>query len=127
MIHNYLCNFDEKGYLLGFAAADGQSGENIYTFDGSQILTGFTNAYHAVDGQLVRDEERFEVLSEIYKKENEIRVLKSQLTETDYIWNVIKEGDHDEEYYKDIIADRHAWRLRVRELEKEIEELKKKL
>lgn len=48
----------------------------------------------------------------------EIAELKQKLAETDYIWNVIQEGDHDKEYYAEIIKNRHDWRMRIRELEK---------
>lgn len=47
--------------------------------------------------------------------------LKQKLSETDYIWNVIKEGDADEEHYADVIANRKAWRAEVRSLENSLD------
>lgn len=52
-------------------------------------------------------------------KELRIKELKQKLLDTDYIHNVIAEGDATEEDYADVIANRKAWRAEVRRLEGE--------
>ena len=81
------------------------------------------NCYKFIDGEFVFDDSKKERLETISKNHIKIEMLKKNLTNTDYIWNVINEGDHDREYYKDIIEQRHNWRMQIRSLEEENEKL----
>lgn len=76
--------------------------------------------YKYINGKFIFDEEKKKMLDQEEENRLEIETLKKKLTETDYIWNVIQEGDRTKEYYEDIIAQRHEWRLRIRELEESI-------
>ena len=53
----------------------------------------------------------------------EIRQLKQQLSETDYIACKIAEGSATVEDYADIIANRQKWREEINTLEKELNEV----
>lgn len=77
------------------------------------------NFYYKDGNSFVLDTELEERTLEEEAKQKEIEELKLKLNGSDYIWNVIKEGDRDESYYAEIIEQRHAWRLRVRELEEQ--------
>ena len=81
------------------------------------------NCYKFIDGEFVFDDSKKERLETISKNHIKIEMLKKNLTNTDYIWNVINEGDHDKEYYKDVIEQRHNWRMKIRSLEEENEKL----
>ena len=50
----------------------------------------------------------------------EIKQLKQQLADTDYIACKIAEGSATAEEYADIIADRQKWRKEINELESEL-------
>ena len=50
----------------------------------------------------------------------EIKQLKQQLADTDYIACKIAEGSATVEEYADIIADRQKWRKEINELESEL-------
>lgn len=68
-----------------------------------------------IDGEIVLGK------TEAEKKAEEaacrIRVLKKQLSETDYIAAKIAEGAVTKEEYADKIAQRNAWREEIRELD----------
>lgn len=56
-------------------------------------------------------------LSDETLKENRIAELKKKLADTDYIYNIIREGDATEEDYEDVIKNRKEWRAEVRRLQ----------
>ena len=68
---------------------------------------------HVVMG-LTEEEKRDKKLAASY----EISLLKSKLSETDYVACKIAEGDATPEEYADVLANRRNWRKRVDELMK---------
>lgn len=67
------------------------------------------------------EQEAWDKAQEIIRRDDRIAELKAKLLETDYVWNVIREGDATEEHYAEVLANRKAWRAEVRELEKQID------
>lgn len=111
------CYFDENNYLIKYSMQ--LDGEDEFDLTIDILHSQRLNCYKKVNNELIYDTAKEQ--SQIAEEERlgEIADLKQKLKDSDYIWNVIKEGDATEEYYAVKIAERHAWRLRIRELEGE--------
>lgn len=112
----YTINIDEDKYILSIANTE----QDDIELDLDEMELDYLNAYQLIDGKAILDEQRkAEIIAEEQQqeKEQEIAELKQYMSDTDYIWNVIKEGDATEEEYADVIQRRHEVRLRIRELE----------
>lgn len=59
----------------------------------------------------------------IQAAETEIAQLKAKLNETDYVVAKIAEGVATKDEYADVLEDRQEWRVRINELEAEIQTL----
>lgn len=116
----FLVHVDSNSYVTGLELTTSQYGiivpDEVYNSNNQ-------NCYKYIGGEFIFDNSKKERLETISKNKIEIDILKKNLTNTDYIWNVINEGDHDREYYKDIIDQRHNWRMQIRSLEEENEKL----
>ena len=114
----FIVHVDSNYYVTGLELTTSEIGiivpDEIYNSQNQ-------NCYKYINGQFIFDSSKLERLETISKNHIEIEMLKKKLTDTDYIWNVINEGDHDKEYYKDVIEQRHAWRMAIRSLEEENE------
>ena len=112
----FLVHVDSNSYVTGLELTTQENGvivpNEIYNSQNQ-------NCYKYIDGKFIFDSSKLERLEAISKNHIEIEMLKKNLTDTDYIWNVINEGDHDREYYKDIIEQRHNWRMQIRSLEEQ--------
>lgn len=123
--------FDENNYIKRFVVAiDGE-----YEIDQETFEFDYLFCYHLVDGELVLDENKKQEQIEQNDKENEIAFLKRELYDTDYItarcFEEIMALDNKltfiadfiaivikySKQYKDVIANRKAWRQRIEELE----------
>lgn len=116
----FLIHVDSSNYIIGLELTTLDTGVSV---PNEVYNSPNQNCYKYVNNEFIFDNSKKERLDIIYKNRLEIENLKKNLTNTDYIWNVIKEGDHDEVYYKDVIEQRHEWRMRVRELEEQNERL----
>lgn len=76
--------------------------------------------YKYVDGKFTFDDDKKTKLEEDAMKRNRIEELKRKLSDTDYIYNSIREGGRTEEYYAEVIENRKAWRKEIQELEEEL-------
>ena len=94
---------------------NGMLNEEITDFG---IIKPYVDQY---DAEVKRREEEVERERPMREIQEEIAKLKDYLNDTDYIWNAIKEGAHDEEYYKEIIEKRKEARARIRELENNVQ------
>lgn len=112
----YTLNLDNDNYVLSISNTPNDNIE----LDLSKLELEYLNAYQYIEGVMqldnVKKQEMIDAKAE-QEKQEEIAELKQYMNETDYIWNVIKEGDATEEDYADVIAQRHTKRLRIRELE----------
>jgi len=70
-----------------------------------------------IEGQFIRDDEKAEEVEESLHRDDRIRELKKLLADTDYEAIKFTEGELTEEEFAPIKAQRHAWRLEIRELE----------
>ena len=70
-----------------------------------------------INGQLIRDDEKAEKVKESLYKLDRIRDLKKLLADTDYEVIKFTEGELTAEEFAPIKAQRHAWRVEIRELE----------
>lgn len=106
---------DENNYLTGFT--NQLDGTNEYELTIEILHSPRLNCWKLVDGNFVFDTEK--EASQIAEEERlkEIAELKQKLKDSDYIHAVLAEKDATEEYYADKIAERKAWRARIRELE----------
>lgn len=106
---------DEEGYIKEMT----QTGTSEDTVEVDLEETGIHPlfCFKVVGNEAVYDEIHYQDFLQKKEDEKEIEELKKKLLDSDYIWNVIQEGDRTQEYYADIIAQRHEWRMRIRELE----------
>lgn len=123
--------FNQLGYIQTLRSdIDGEFeiDENTFNFD-------YVDCYHLVDNILVFDETKKQLDIENENKVNEIYYLKNMLTQTDYItakcFEEIMALDNKltfivdfiaivvkySKQYKEVIAERKAWRERIEELE----------
>ena len=116
----FLVHVDSNSYVTGLELTTQENGvivpDEIYNSQNQ-------NCYKYIGGEFIFDDSKKERLEAISKNQIDIEILKRNLTNTDYIWNVINEGDHNREYYKDIIEQRHNWRMQIRSLEEENKKL----
>lgn len=130
----YTVNLDENNYILSVSHTENDSFElNLNNMDTSHL-----NAYQILDGKVYLDENRYEEITkeqEDAEKEEEILDLKQKLADSDYIFieefeeiaglsnpltfvaDAIKIFVQYSSKYKEIIANRKAWRKRLEELE----------
>ena len=112
----FIVHVDGNSYVTGLELTTSENGtvvpDEIYNSQNQ-------NCYKYINRQFIFDDSKKERLETISKNQIDIEILKRNLTNTDYIWNVINEGDHDREYYKDIIEQRHNWRMQIRSLEEQ--------
>lgn len=114
------CYFDSNNYLTSPFYSMKLDGKNEYDLTIEILHSDRLDCWHLVNGQLVYDTEKANKQIDRENKLQELADLKKKLADSDYYRNVIAEGDRDEDYYAELIADRHTWRLRVRELEEEL-------
>lgn len=131
----YTVNTDNELYVLSISHT---SNDNI-ELDLSLIDLKYLNAYKLIDNELILDQEKKQKLVEdeiIYNKTSRINELKILLNETDYICarafeevlalsnpltfisDFIKILVKYSTEYKEVIANRIAWRKEIQELEK---------
>ena len=118
VIHKYKINLNEEGYVVGFMAVL----DDDYDYEGQMaqypnVCDGYTKF---INGAFVVDEEKKQEIEDRKAKEVRIAELKQKLTETDYIYNSIREGGRSEEYYAEVIKNRKAWRKEIQDLEEEL-------
>lgn len=104
--------FDENNYISKFITDINGEYEVDDDFDFEHLF-----CYYLKDDKLKLDKKKAKTQDEQEAKDLEIAELRKKLQDTDYIWNVINEGDRTREYYQDVIEQRHTWRMRIRELE----------
>lgn len=112
----YTLNLDEKNYILSIA----NTADDNVELDLKSMELEYLQAYKYENDTLTLDEnKKAEIIAQDQEeaKQTEIQELRKKLQDTDYIWNVIQEGDRTKEYYADVIEQRHQWRKRIRELE----------
>ncbi|MBQ0112842.1 MAG: hypothetical protein KBT03_06920, partial [Bacteroidales bacterium] len=90
--NKYKFTFNENGYIIGGGAV---SDDN---YDWAGQMSDYKEprldygCYKLVNGNIVKDEQEYQRLKDIETKQNRISELKQKLTETDYIYNSIREG-----------------------------------
>lgn len=104
--------FDENNYIKRFITDINGEYEVDDDFDFDHLF-----CYQLVDNKIKLDKKKANAQDQEEAKQTEIQELRKKLQDTDYIWNVIQEGDRTKEYYADVIEQRHQWRKRIRELE----------
>ena len=131
----YTVTLDKENYLTSVAHTQNDNIE----LDLSTLNLPYLNAYKMVDNAPVLDEEKLQSLIEAEQQEaknEEIKELKDKLSKTDYVIaetfeeimslessvtfvidfiNIIKQFKNQ---YAEVIADRKAWRQRIKELSK---------
>ena len=79
-----------------------------------------------IDGVFYENEEEFEAAQAVIRARNailtEIATLKRSLANTDYESLKFAEGEMTAEEFEPYKTQRHLWRLRIRELEEQLEE-----
>lgn len=131
----YTVNKDKNGFILSIAHTPNDDTE----LDISMLDLKYLNAYQIIDGIISLNEERkieLEAEEERKEKDMEIEQLKANLSATDYVISetfedimsldntvtfivdfirIVKQFSQN---YADILANRKAWRQRIKELEK---------
>ena len=115
----YTLNLDTNNYVLSIAHT---ANDNI-ELDLSNIYPSYLNAYQYLDGKLVLDEIKKQVIiAEQTKKstEQQILTLKQELSQYDYIGTKLAMGVATKEDYADKIAHTEEIRKQIRILEGEV-------
>lgn len=131
----YTVNLDKDNYILSVSHTKNDNVElDLFTID-----VQYLNAYQLIDNVVVLNEEKkVELVAEEEREEKdlEIKELQKKLDDTDYIFaheleditalsnpvtfitDMIKVLVSYATKYKDVIAERKAWRERIEELQK---------
>lgn len=121
-LHKYKFTYNDDGYISGCMSV--LENEDWYgqvsVFEQEYGVSIGYGCFKFVNGAVVYDKNKYDELKHIEDLYNERTDLKQKLADSDYYRNVIAEGDRDEDYYAELKAQRHTWRLRVREIEEEL-------
>lgn len=112
----YTLNLDTNNYVLSIAHT---SNDNI-ELDLSTNDLAYLNAYQYLDGELILDETKKQAMIDEQNnqsKEQEIAILKAELTQYDYIGTKIAMGVATKEEYAEQIAYTETIREQIRQLE----------
>lgn len=119
VMHNYKFGYNDRGYINSFMAV--LEGDWDWYGQASTIEHGLASGcYKFINGELIFDQEEYDIIQAEKAKLARIAELKQKLTETDYIYNSIREGGRPEEYYAEVIEQRKAWRKEIQDLETEL-------
>lgn len=111
----HIVHTDNEKYVVGLELTTSDEGVEVpeEVFNSSN-----QTCYKYENGIFTFDEEKLKAMEHQKEVDEEIADLKKKLADTDYIHDVILEGDATTEDYAEVIANRKSWRARVRELEK---------
>ena len=123
---------DKDNYVTDYYYTNDADG--AYDVSMSDVDVGYIGCYQFVDNKFILDNEKYEEEKADDEKQNEIILLKNNLADTDYIFckeleeitslsnpltfvsDIIKILVNYATVYKDVIAQRKAWRARIEEL-----------
>ena len=123
---------DKDNYVTDYYYTNDADG--AYDVSMGDIDAGYINCYQFMNNKFVLDEKKYQEEKANDEKQNEIIQLKNNLVDTDYIFSkeleeitslsnpltfvadIIKILVNYATVYKDVIAQRKAWRARIEEL-----------